>query len=806
MRNPELELALNFIEKTDRNIFLTGKAGTGKTTFLHKIKTESLKRMIIVAPTGVAAINAKGTTIHSFFQMPFGPILPDSINNNTAAQRKFNRKKIDIIKSLDLVIIDEISMVRADVLDGIDQVLRRYKDRNKVFGGAQIVMIGDLQQLSPVIKPNEWGLLRAHYETIYFFSSQAFKMSNVVSIELKHIYRQDNQEFITILNEVRNDKLSLNSEKILNQRYNPEFTPKKTDGYITLTTHNNRADSINEIELKKLKGKRYTYKAEISGIFKEHAYPTTDSLVLTKGAQVMFIKNDSSPDKQYFNGKIGRITYIDAKEVIVKCAGDDFEITTTKETWENINYTINEETKEITEEILGSFSQIPLRLAWAITIHKSQGLTFDKAIIDAEASFAHGQTYVALSRCKTLEGIVLKTPIKSKSIITDGTVVTFTENVAENAPDKSVLNESKRAYQLNLIAEIFDFYPFLHPLKRLTDIYYTNKSSFKGNIIEPLEAIKDKGIVPLMKVSNGFKHELTKLSEDAESLENNEKLQERFTKAIAYFLKEFTNEISVVLDTLTFFTDNQTVKKDFEKQLAILESLITVKKYCFSALKKGFIAEKYLEIRAKAVLKPAVKKNRNEQSEISKHPVLIKRLKLIRNVLSNTEDVPPFQIFTQESLFEMANKLPTTSQELKAIKGMGKTRIQKYGSAILKVILKYCETDTNVEVDSLGGEFNFDEKKIDSKQISLNYLKEGLSIDQIALKRGLVKGTIESHLIPYIASEEIDILDLISEKRYEKLKKAIEKVTFEDLSDLKSKVAKSYSYGELKMMIAALKL
>ena len=441
-KNPELELAIQFINKTDRNLFITGKAGTGKTTFLHKIKNESLKRMVIVAPTGVAAINAKGVTIHSFFQMPFGPILPNQISNNSNQQRKFSKTKIDIIRSLDLVIIDEISMVRADLLDGIDQVLRKYKDRNKVFGGAQVLMIGDLQQLSPVVRPNEWSLLQEHYNSVYFFSSKAFQESKTVGIELKKIYRQDNEEFIAILNEIRNDSLSEKSAKILNSRYNPDFEPNKNDGYITLTTHNKRADAINTFELEKLKKKSNFFKADVTGKFNENAFPNSEKLELKEGAQVMFIKNDSSPDKRYFNGKIGKITLIDDDTIYVKCLGDDFEIETKKETWENINYSIDEETKEIKEDISGSFSQIPLRLAWAITIHKSQGLTFEKAIIDAEASFAHGQTYVALSRCTSLEGIVLKTKITSSSIINDRTVDSFNKNVSDNVTRmKDILNE-----------------------------------------------------------------------------------------------------------------------------------------------------------------------------------------------------------------------------------------------------------------------------------------------------------------------------------------------------------------------------
>ncbi|VAV85522.1 DNA repair and recombination protein, putative helicase, partial [hydrothermal vent metagenome] len=441
-KNPELELAQNFVEKTDRNVFLTGKAGTGKTTFLHSIKEYSLKRLVVVAPTGVAAINAKGVTIHSFFQMAFGPILPDGAgtrNTEGSFQRKFNKTKINIIRSLDLLIIDEISMVRADLLDGIDQVLRRYKDRTKVFGGVQVLMIGDLQQLSPVVKDNEWELLKTYYTTPYFFSSKVFQQCNAISIELKHIYRQDNEKFIAILNEIRNNKLTENSANDLNERYLPDFIPSKDDGYITLTTHNNRANEMNNLELQKIDHKSYFYTANVDGKFPEYSFPTHERLELKVGAQVMFVKNDSTPEKRYFNGKIGEIIQLSKEEIIVRCQDDEFDIVTTPEVWENVSYSINQETKEISEHVAGSFSQMPLRLAWAITIHKSQGLTFEKAIIDAKASFAHGQTYVALSRCRTLEGIVLKSPINANNIISDTRVTSFNENVEKNPPNAELL-------------------------------------------------------------------------------------------------------------------------------------------------------------------------------------------------------------------------------------------------------------------------------------------------------------------------------------------------------------------------------
>lgn len=797
--NPELELALNFIEKTDRNLFITGKAGTGKTTFLHKIKNESLKRMVIVAPTGVAAINAKGVTIHSFFQMPFGPILPNQTQNNQ--QRRFSKTKIDIIKSLDLVIIDEISMVRADLLDGIDQVMRRYKNRNKVFGGAQILMIGDLQQLAPVVKPNEWSLLQNHYETVYFFSSKAYQEANVVSIELKHIYRQKNEDFIKILNEVRTDTLSASSEKILNRNYNPSFSPEKEEGFITLTTHNNRANLINNSELNKLKDKSVFFKAEISGKFNENAFPNDENLELKLGAQVMFIKNDSSQEKRYFNGKIGIITKIAKDSVTVKCPNDADEIVTERETWSNINYSINEETKAIKEELIGAFTQIPLRLAWAITIHKSQGLTFEKAIIDAEASFAHGQTYVALSRCTSLEGLVLKTKISSNAIINDRTVSVFNEAVEENHPDESILNKSEQQFQLNLIAELLDYQPFLYPITRLIDIFYRNQSSIKGDVIDHLQTIKDNGVVALMKVSNGFKNELNKISENNILPENSSKIQERFAKAIDYFLTNTKNNIEKPLDTIQFSTDNKAVKSDFLKQLDALQEKLEEKLFALQKMSRGFKTKEYLEVRAKAVLQKMEPKKKKKVAS-KRDPLLALKLRELRDEIRVSENIPAFQIFTQETLYAMCDEMPRTTSALLKIKGMGKTRVAKYGDEILEVINSYCnENGIN--------QFNEQKKeaKKPTKQISFELFKKGLSIKEIAKERSLTVGTIENHLANYIPTGDLDVLELIELKRYKNIRNQIEEAgEVKGLTALKEKVDADITYMELKMVLMSLEI
>jgi hypothetical protein len=799
-KNPELELAIQFIEKTDRNLFITGKAGTGKTTFLHKIKQESLKRMVIVAPTGVAAINAKGVTIHSFFQMPFGPILPNQIAN-TNQQRKFSKTKIDIIKSLDLIIIDEISMVRADLLDGIDQVMRRYKNRNKVFGGAQILMIGDLQQLAPVVKPHEWSLLQQYYNTVYFFSSKAYQEANVVSIELKHIYRQKNEDFIKILNEIRTNTLSDASAEILNKNYNPSFSPTKEEGYITLTTHNNRANLINDSELNKLKIKSTFFKAEISGKFSENAYPNAERLELKVGAQVMFLKNDSSTDKRYYNGKIGIITAISKETVTVKCPNEVDEIVTEKETWSNINYSINEETKAIKEEMIGAFSQIPLRLAWAITIHKSQGLTFERAIIDAEASFAHGQTYVALSRCTSLEGLVLKTPITSSAIINDNTVSIFNESVEENHPDESILNESEKYFQLNLISEILDYQPLLYPITRLIDIFYSNRTSIKGDVIDHLQTIKDDGIVALMKISNGFKNQLNTLSEDDVLPENSSKIQERFIKAITYFLNTTKNSIQKPLDTITFSTDNKAVKKDFSKQFDSLQEKLEEKLFALQKMVKGFKVQEYLQVRANAVLQKTepIKKKKVASK---RDPILALKLRELRDDIAKSLEIAHFQIFTQETLYALCDDLPRTEKELLKVVGMGKTRVTKYGEEILETIKVYCKENG---INSLNEQKKEDKKP--TKQISFELFKAGLSIKEISKERSLTAGTIENHLANYISSGDIDVLELIPLKRYKNIRNQVEAAgEVKGLTALKEKVDGSITYMELKMVLMSMEM
>lgn len=450
-----LRNAWDFVEYTGKNIFLTGKAGTGKTTFLRAVRERSTKRMIVVAPTGVAAINANGVTIHSFFQLPLSPYVPGT---NMKSRFDFSKEKRKIIASLDLLVIDEISMVRSDLLDAIDAVLRQFKNRYKPFGGVQLLMIGDLRQLTPVVTPEDAKILHPYYTTNYFFGSKALAQTDYVTIQLEKVYRQEDKTFVSILNRIKDGCPTASDLETLNQRYDANFSPTPEDGYIRLTTHNYLANSNNEKELGKLTTPQFTFNAQITGTFPEYAYPTSPALVLKKGAQVMFVKNDPSASHRYYNGRIGRVTFVSKGNVHVRCTGDSDDIVVEPQEWENAKYRLNPETKEIETVIQGTFKQYPLRLAWAITIHKSQGLTFEHAIIDAGKSFAPGQVYVALSRCKTLDGMVLASPLDNSSVINDKKVDSFISTQEEQARHSiQLLPSLKEEYNRQLLAELFDF-------------------------------------------------------------------------------------------------------------------------------------------------------------------------------------------------------------------------------------------------------------------------------------------------------------------------------------------------------------
>lgn len=596
--NEELRRAWQIVESTGINIFLTGKAGTGKTTFLRTLKEKLPKRMIVVAPTGIAAVNAKGVTIHSFFQLPLSPFVPgSSFQGNQRSHFRFSKQKINIIRSIDLLVIDEISMVRADLLDAVDDALRRFRRSRLPFGGVQLLMIGDLQQLAPVVKDDEWSMLSKYYDTMYFFGSHALRQTPYATIELKQVYRQSDERFLSILNKVRANKVDAETLTLLNSRYIPNFQPPKGDSYIQLTTHNAKAHDINRMKLMMLPGQPYTFKATVEGEFPELSYPTDETLTLKVGAQVMFVKNDSSGGHRYYNGMICTITRFTEDGFTVTDSDNGTEIGVGRETWENNRYVLNEETKEITEQLEGTFTQFPVKTAWAITIHKSQGLTFDRAIIDVQWSFSHGQTYVALSRCKTLEGIVLSAPIAPNAIISDSAVTAYTDDIPNHIPDNGQMEELKRDYFCTLIKELFGFDDMLHHLNSVYSIIsynfrrqqdfieaYAGQQQLFSSEIMPKAQKFVAWAVPRITAGGGY------ASDDV--------LQEQVKKGAVIFANKLQPLLELARKTSPA-TDNKDLKKRLAEAVENLVREVTVKiKIMQHSSAAGFYVNDYLRHKA----------------------------------------------------------------------------------------------------------------------------------------------------------------------------------------------------------------
>ena len=597
--NNEMLTAWDFVENTGRSIFLTGKAGTGKTTFLKTVFEGSRKRPIVVAPTGVAAINAGGVTIHSFFQLPFSPYVPGA---KMESKFDFSREKRKILASIDLLIIDEISMVRADLLDAIDAVLRRFRDHSLPFGGVQLLMIGDLAQLTPVVTPEDERMLKPYYDTPYFFGSKALQQIDYVTIQLDHVYRQQDASFVDLLNQVREGHPSEAALVSLNTRCKPAFIPRPEEQYIRLTTHNNLANFYNESELQKLPGRSYSYRAEIKGTFPDYSYPTAETLMLKEGAQVMFVKNDPSTEHRYYNGRIGRVVEASDDKLSVYCEGDGEAIEVEPLEWENTRYTLNEKTREIEAEVQGTFRQLPLRLAWAITIHKSQGLTFDRAIIDANQSFAPGQVYVALSRCRTLEGLVLATPLESRAIINDERVDSYIAQ-QEYEAERSIcqLPLLKQEYERYLLLQLFDFRAILslqESLVRLfAEFFFHSHASLKQLHDQSLFDLQQRVIV----VSAKWQQKIQSLS--FEALRDAEFL-ERVKRSAEYFADQLRDILAKPIElSAKVETNNKQASRRLSNVLPDLRQAWLSRRYLLVKMsEKDFSVDTYLHEKQMSML------------------------------------------------------------------------------------------------------------------------------------------------------------------------------------------------------------
>ena len=811
--NSQLELAFDFLQYTNQNIFLTGKAGTGKTTFLRNLKKQSPKRMIVVAPTGVAAINAGGVTIHSFFQMSFGPQVPvdpdqqrqvavPADGNVAAGIKRFSREKINIMRSLDLLVIDEISMVRADILDGIDEVLRRYKNRYKPFGGVQLLMIGDLQQLAPVVKDEDWEILKPYYDTCFFFSSHALKRSKFTGIELTHIFRQSDQRFIDLLNKVRENRMDEATLEELNKRYIPNFNPDDKEGYITLTTHNYQSQQINGAKLDKLKTKSYKFKAEVQGEFPEYSFPTDPELELKVGAQVMFVKNDISPEKRYYNGKIGKIINIVDGEIEVRCPGDNESIDVETAEWQNAKYTINETTQEIDEDVIGTFTQYPLKLAWAITIHKSQGLTFEKAIIDARSSFAHGQVYVALSRCKTLDGLVLSSSIASHSVKNDTTVIQFTNEVERKQPGSAELEQSRKEYVQQLLSELFDFKPMLRQIQYLQKLWEEHSAQLLGTLKVRLMEITSPLQTQLIEVAGKFERQIHQIIFTEPAIEQSTQLQERVKKASEYFAEKMEQIVVQAFSEATVETDNKAIRKSFTEAIDKLRKEIHTKKVCFDLCKNEFSIKSYLETKSKAAIEsPGTGQTRQSGSSTSFtiHPEFYTKLKKWRDEKADLLNVEIRRIIPQKTLHDIVQTLPASKAELKAVKGMGGTRMQQFGKEILGMIIAF-RREKGLDLP-VGAEKEIEKAGLNSQETSLQLYKSGKSISEIAQERNMAISTIEGHLAHFVGLGELSLNGLVDPQKVKLITAYIEENKGKQLSEIRTALGNEYSYSEIRFVL-----
>lgn len=799
-KNEKIEMLNRFVQNTDVHIFLTGKAGTGKTTFLRNLAINTYKRMVIVAPTGVAAINAGGVTIHSFFQLPFGPIVPDvgtvdkSLPVTGLNAQKISKTKLKIMRSLDLLVIDEISMVRADLLDAIDAVLRKVRRNSKPFGGVQLLMIGDIQQLAPVARQNEWELLQPYYKSVYFFDSLVLQNNPYICIELDHIYRQSDTDFINILNQVRNNRLDKNCMEMLNQRYVKDFNPDDDEGYITLTTHNSQADEINDEKLKCLKSKKLTFDAEVTGVFPENAYPTKEKLELKVGAQVMFVKNDPSPEKQYYNGKIGKIVSYDKENgLVVQCDKERINVTPVK--WQNFEYSINEETNEIEEKEIGSFTQIPLRTAWAITIHKSQGLTFEKVILNAELAFTHGQVYVALSRCTSLEGLVLKSKIQNNVLFNDNVINSFVDKIPSLEPDEKKLAKEEYNFFYQMIQELFSFFDIEIQMNRLAKLIRENDNIFENETVTKIAEKRQLFRTEVIDVAVKFARQLESIF--AKPQADFPFLQERIKKASDYFFNKL-NDLEDINELINE-TDNKTVNTSVKAVVDLMKEILYVKTACLNITKKGFDVENYLETKNKKTVEAeSLKSNKLKSKSVGREDkLLLDALVRWRDMKAAELGVEEYRVLPKTVLAKIVEEKPVTIKELKEISKLGTSRIKSFGADIINMVLDF-QGFTKQDFDDKE---SMKEMNLSSSVIkTLELLDEDYSIEDIMKERNLSRSTVENHIIEIVKNGCYSVEDFVDKEHRDIIVEYFEETNDASLSSARDVLGEEFSYLELKLV------
>ena len=736
-------LAERYIQETGISVFLTGKAGTGKTTFLKHIVAGCSKRLAVVAPTGVAAVNAGGVTIHSFFQLPLCPYLPDVKELVTEYQmpeknRSLRKDRVKILRTLELLIIDEISMVRADILDAIDATLKRYRKNDRPFGGVQLLMIGDVQQLPPVVTESEKPFMDQVYPSPFFFNSRAFRKLGYIVIELNKIHRQRDAEFTSMLNDIRTGNPSDQTLERLNRRLDPGFDPPSGEYWIRLTTHNHQSDAINREKMDALKGKSMIFKAEIDGNYPESAYPTETELRLKKGAQVMFTRNDTSGNSMYFNGKIGTVTSLYPEIIVTDENGN--EIIVNQEKWDNVRYEINPETQEIQAVNDGSFTQYPLRAAWAITIHKSQGLTFDRVVIDAGKAFSFGQVYVALSRCRSLDGIVLTTPITRKCTFRNMEVSIFENGYTPENQAVESLDNYRESYLVDKICSTFSLGRIASLSLKLEKLWKGSLGSVYPKISARFTALvtgQDEdfsGVEAIASVGTRFQSQIREIfadqsrcTEDRDAFVN-----ERISKACAYFTAQLGYYAKSIAPTCLVEIENKETQKVF-KNIAeeLLKELIFRLSLYRATMADGFSVKLFsrvateCELEKTGTLKSCVRRiisasraaadkdggnagtdKANDKKEVPESGMdadtsdidteydeatekLLKVLKAWRKMKYEELHLPAFMIMHQKVLVQIAEEKPASREELMQINGFGKKQWDKYGEEILEIIEEY---------------------------------------------------------------------------------------------------------------------
>lgn len=824
--NEFFRLAAQLVNESSRNIFLTGKAGTGKTSFLKYIRETCLKQLAVVAPTGVAAINAGGVTIHSFFQLPLSPFLPSGsvhagnggnnevIDKHELVRRlRFNSEKKKVLQQLELLIIDEISMVRCDTLDAIDTILRSIRKRPyELFGGVQVLFIGDMMQLPPVIKDDEWALLSEHYNGPYFFNSLAISSEMPVHIEFDKIYRQTEEKYIGLLNQVRNNQLDEDGLALLESRYIPQFKRSRGDGFIVLTTHNEKARQINNGELANLPGISSLYEAKIENEFSERAYPADEKLELKIGAQVMFIRNDSSDrGKRYFNGKIGTITKLEKEKIFVNCGNGENDIEVTPEKWENIKYTVDPSTRALTQKLLGSFTQFPLRLAWAITIHKSQGLTFDKAIIDAGSAFAPGQVYVALSRCTNLEGLVLQTRINTSSLASDRKLLDFAEKQASTHQLEQEFSLAKKIYQYKLLVELFNVQPAVQMMTGIREGLAEYKASINEESFPWADNLLGK-LLLLEETAKKFAVQLEGLLIGSGGADNN-LLKERVDAASVYFAREF-NATLKLMEFAPVVTDSYVHARDFNEDMKDVYAALDSRRYL---LEKADL----LNIDSIQRLKKTYRLSNfrinaysagREQNYEQDHPELYRRLKQVRDQICKSEDLPVYFVASSSTLNEMTRYLPQSEEELRKISGFGNIKSSRFGSRFLEPIVEYAQEKG---LGSLIHEKVSKKKKTsdpmqkkklstkpDTKSETFRLFQMGKSLEDIAKERKLAVSTIAGHICHFIETGELAVEKFIEPGKIALIESALENYEGNSVTPIKIKLGAAASFDEIRMVMA----